>query len=609
MRARLRALRDGNGAEDGFSLVELLIAMMIITGVLVVLIAVQTSALVTTVHAKQRQQGTAVANEVMEELRALPWATILRGNDDAYSSAGPDPFAPGGVLKPAFDSAIDEGMIITSMDIANAPTGAQVPAAPPLYDLSGSNVTLVTDPAIPDTVFTARSYVSRESSMPTGVVNLTVIVTWTPRNTDVERHVLVRSSAYAPSGGCGEAAETPFLGACQAMLDADAGARSPTLTLAGFELDLSAAPGSPEAAPQASTVLPGSDVVMAQMSTSESAATMTSFQASIAGSRVTAAGSALTTDTGNAEQGRGQAVNSASSDVGAAGAAPPNPADVPANTGTTGSRLISGTEHSILLNPPSSLSGAARAKAGGSCRTGVPVDQPCSQGTVGSEAGMSASLTIPGATFPLITTTGASTRDAWTARFPTAASTSAAVGCTTIADAGCVSAGASRALASMTMASGGWSLPAGGSGPTQLVQLTGYADSVRTEHGVGKIAVPPAFSRSGSLQVWNGTTMATVNLSPAGSGTSVTIPQVVKTVGGRTVFAEGKVEVRPSATTRTGSDPACSTAPCGVTIEQPSVTVSLTYTIVQGTDAHVVVVGFDLGAIRASAKYQAAPDA
>jgi len=65
--------------DDGFSLVELVVAMAIISGVLLGLVTLQTKAMVTIAQAKERQQATAIANEVLEQLRALPWNSITKG--------------------------------------------------------------------------------------------------------------------------------------------------------------------------------------------------------------------------------------------------------------------------------------------------------------------------------------------------------------------------------------------------------------------------------------------------------------------------------------------------------------------------------------------------
>lgn len=597
---RLRATRD----DDGFTLVELIVAMFVIAGVLLVLMAVQVSALVTTVHGKQRQQGTAVANQVMEELRALPWSTLVRGVHTNFEAAGADPFVSGTTLVPDFDPSLDEPLVITAAVIADPAGPGQVPPAPPLYDASGSNLSVLSDPAVPDIEFKARSYVTRPDTIPENAVNLAVIVSWTPQNTDEERHVIVRSTAYSPTGGCGQGSTTPFLAACQAMMDADSSVQAASVTFTGYRIeDIT----DEQAVPVPSTLLPGTDYLRAQLSLASTSSTLTSFQAANMWSRITSGASNAATDTDTVESGGAVAANSASTDVGAAGAAPPNPPDVGAIPGDTSPRMITGDDFRLSLNPPPSVSGYARARAEGACLTGIPADQPCAQASVGSEPGASATLTLPDGNIQVFKQTGSATREAWTARFLTAPSSGGTVGCGSIHDAGCVSAGAGRSFGTFELGPGGWSRPDGGSGPAALVTLGSYQDSARVEHGVERGSVAPTLNRAGSLQFWDGSGMQTINLAP-GQSASVTIPAVEREVGDYTVTAHGSVNVFPATTDRTGTDPECRDQPCGVTAEVPSVNISVSYTITDGTDAHVLVMGFDLGGLRASAKYQAEPE-
>lgn len=584
-----RALDD----DSGFTLVELIVAMVIITTVLMVLMAVQTSALVTTLHAKQRQQGTAVANEVMEELRALPWATIQRGVHPAHATSTPggDPNDVGGILRPVHDASISETLVMTSPAI-------QATDVPPLSGAGGTNRVVRTDPAIPGVTFAARSYVSLTPSLASGVLTLTVIVTWKQPGTNLEKWVIARSAAYNPaSGGCGNTATQPFLGACQAMLDSDASAADVAMTVSAFD------PTNPSVP---LPLLPGGSVQIGIMNSAETSASLSSNQAATTSAGITTAGSAETSTTGvETKSGHVRFANIASSDVGASGAAPANPADVSATGGTASRTFVSSPAGTTMtLNPPTSLTGYARAKAGGLCQTGVPLGQPCSVGSISTEGNGTAQLALPGATVTIFGTTGAVTRNAWTSRFATLPSTAPALGCDTITGAGCVSSGASRAIASMELGTTSWS----GGNPGYLVRLTGYTDAVKVEHGVGKLAVAPTGSRGGTLTYWNGSSMATLGIGPS-VNTTVSLGSATRSITGGTLTAQGSITVRPFAVVRTGTDPLCKVDGCTVTEEMSSITAAITYTTVIGSVTRTVMVGVDLGAIRASARYKAAPDA
>src|SRR5665648_1192881 len=65
--------------DEGFTLVELIVAMFVIAIILTSLAMVQTRAMVTIAQAKERQQATALANQTLEQLRALPWDTLKKG--------------------------------------------------------------------------------------------------------------------------------------------------------------------------------------------------------------------------------------------------------------------------------------------------------------------------------------------------------------------------------------------------------------------------------------------------------------------------------------------------------------------------------------------------
>lgn len=589
------------GREDeGFSLMELIVAMMIITAVLFTLVAVQVSTLATTIHAKQRQQGTAVANEVMEELRAIPWATLQKGlHPNFAAAAGGDPHVSSGVLHPPADPSINETLVTTS---------TQVTTAPPLSGTGGTNLTVRNDPAVPGIDFFARSYVTKPDDLETGVLQLTVIVTWIEQGTEAERTTIVRSAAYNPrSGGCGDTTTQPFLGACQAMLDADAGAGGYSFSVTGLK------PSSdPETPPEVDMVVPGGSVSSGSYSAAEVSASVTSNQTATTVARVVSAGSGEVNALGIAEAGWLRVENRASTDVGAANAPPPNPADVAALGAFSGNRSFTSTPPglTVAIQPPGSLTGYARAKSAGGCLAGIPANQPCSLSETSSEGTSLSRLSLPGGSFDLLSTSGGSQRRAWTGRYSTLPGGNANVGCTgVIKDAGCVASGASRSFGTIELGTGAWQRMNNSAGPAQrLVQISGFSDAVRVEHGVDRGTVIPDVSRSGTLSYWNGSTMATLAL---GSNTeaSITLGEVKRTIGAYEIVASGNISVQRAATLRTGGDPVCKLEGCAVTAEMPSVTVSISYTITGPDEPHTVVTGFDLGGLRATAKYKAAPDA
>lgn len=72
-------LRGTRAAEDGFTLVEVVVAVTIIGGAMLTILAATTSGFAFQDMARQRQTATALANEVLEQMRALPYSEVSLG--------------------------------------------------------------------------------------------------------------------------------------------------------------------------------------------------------------------------------------------------------------------------------------------------------------------------------------------------------------------------------------------------------------------------------------------------------------------------------------------------------------------------------------------------
>lgn len=71
--------RSGDGIEQGFSLIEVMVAMLVLVIVMFSLTYVMVNSLADTAYARQRSEATNLANQTIEEIRALPWTTIEQG--------------------------------------------------------------------------------------------------------------------------------------------------------------------------------------------------------------------------------------------------------------------------------------------------------------------------------------------------------------------------------------------------------------------------------------------------------------------------------------------------------------------------------------------------
>lgn len=584
-------------ADDGFTLIELIVAMFVIAVVLLALVFVQTSALVTTAQSRQRTQATAVGNQVMEELRALPWLTLEKGTHANFVTAsGGDPNIVAGKFRPVNDPSITETIISSS---------AQALDALPLSGRNGTNLSVDVDVAVSSREFISRVYVTKAADTPDGVLTLTVITSWVNSGSGKPGSIMLRSEAYAPQGGCGDAANQPFLGACQAVFSGNGGTTGPTTTITG------AVPG--EVAPGGGSgsglpILPGSPVYAATMAGGQAGIGITSQQSAAVDSAITFAGARLLGEDADVNfglSGQSKISNAASNDVGAAGAAPANPSDV-TSVGSASTLRDERGAFGILLSAGSGVTGAAKASTVASCATGIPLAAPCGAATLTGGSASSATFTADGTPFTLFSLPGGGSHKTFGARFTSTAG-SADVGCTTLTGAGCVSAGASRTVGFASFAAGPWAE----SGPQSgLVMISGLSDSVRVERGTSQRTVDAVQARSGSISIWNG---SSYTIQPVSSTTSTTLTSAPVTWAdaGMTVEATAVVTVTPGMSIASNIDPAACTAEgCVIDADAGTVTVAVTYTVTDaaGTSS-AFVASTSMGTSRANAAYKAAPDA
>lgn len=74
-----RGRRFRGGKEEGFSLLEVMIAMLVLVTAIFSLTYVLVNSLADTAYARQRVTATNLANQTLEEVRALPWSVIEGG--------------------------------------------------------------------------------------------------------------------------------------------------------------------------------------------------------------------------------------------------------------------------------------------------------------------------------------------------------------------------------------------------------------------------------------------------------------------------------------------------------------------------------------------------
>lgn len=582
--------------DGGFTLVEVLVAMAVISSVLLGLVFVQMGALKTTTLAKQRQQATGLANRAMETIRALPFAELGNGmNASDISPAQDANLTPSGRFKPLYDGSIDEELVVSNA----------APVAPLRPHVEEGALTTVGSLA-----YKVSTYVTKAGAdIAKDGVWLTVVVDWSSFVSNGSKTVAVRSRAYAPTG-CSAATVRAYSGPCQTFLYGQAGSTATSLQVGG------AIEGDP--------VLTGNPATTGAVSLA-SVSALSQAEQTISGSATAATSGTVVVDaTGPTNKGAVSAASSTSTD----------PATGPTTTGPASAtqvfeaQSIDGSYGSLVFAPGSSDSTTVTSVPASSSSSGC-ADTAGDQ-TATSQICSSAAASPGGAASVVLDLNASSGRDlppttiaavaapttavsGWAARY-----TSPGWGhCTSAAAAGCIAAASKRSLGVSTIGA----VPPTGAGPGDfapagynwfLARISGLADSSSAESGAS--AGAPAATRSGgSLELWNGGGYSTVDLtSPAASGTyplpEATTGYAVLGLAGVEISVSGTLTVTAPSTIPEGMAP-CDVEACSWTASSGSVVADIRYVVRSAADG--VVVEFDLrvdlGASLTKTTYRAVP--
>ena len=212
-----RALRR----EEGFTIIETMVALGVILASVVALAYVTTAGFNSIGYARQRQTATGLANQAMEQVRGLPFDTLKKGLNNADLIAMTD-------------------TNITKVGTEYFYAGEQIPR--------GDNATVV--PLVPHTqtlndatatAFKVRTYVTYYQNKPTtNTFRVTVLVTWTANVKSRASQVQTASIFYSGSG-CLSTQTHPFAAPCQPYFFTSAANSSGLMaisgTMAGTSLD------------------------------------------------------------------------------------------------------------------------------------------------------------------------------------------------------------------------------------------------------------------------------------------------------------------------------------------------------------------------------------
>jgi len=586
--------------------------MVIIGIVMVSLITVQVRTLQTNATSGARITATALANEAMEQFRALPWNVLRKGMASNYLTAsGGDLLISGGYLTV-------QG---TTLAVTVAPAGASdqnltVPRVP-LFDATGSNARKVTDPEGNGNTYVVKGYVTANSEGVTGAIGLAVVVERRRGTTGVLNRTVVLSTAYAPGGGCGNLDVAPFLTSCQPTYRASSNAASVNALLGSYTYDTATGTTGGQ-----TSVVPGSTSSALSASSAQAQASVDSAQSSVTSGSVVYPLSSISPmlASGTATLVGGGSLLAQASNNTVDANAPAAHGGFTSGTGTPSFTSVSGTA-TVSVRGDDGRSGTVTASTTTSCATPsgsfVPAGQPCAASSTSasgvSTLGASWSYTNALGTQTLnlvaMAPSAAGKSGAWVGRYVQGGSVgiAGATGCSALTGAGCVSAGANSYLPTVTIgkfASGGWDSGAASNG---LVTISGYRDSVLVQRGGSQQTTPGTYVRRATISYWNGFSYSTIAVGDA-TATSASTGAVTWTALDMTISAQATVSVSAPSTRDSGSD--CTVDRCRIQVDTGLISVTVRVTVEPLTgDAYVLEGVALLNGANALAQYTEPADA
>lgn len=600
--------RGAQRPDSGFTMIELILAMVIVSIVMMAMLGLYVGSLETTVVAKQRQSASAIATQNLERLRALPYDVIRAGlatsdltGDPSISSTSPAPRLQ--------MNGIDE-VLVTST------TQNKQPLFPHRRVETVDGV-----------AYTVAVYVT-QGTTPTPTYQLTSVVSWAQAGNGADKQVVQRSTAFS-AAGCLSLANRPFSGPCQASFSALSGVTAGSISVTNDS--------------DSTAVIPGTNGSLLALDLAGLSTNSAVEQTVTVSATSRAMGARSRTTTGETKSGGNTWSSNADTDPSSANNTLTLNGSVVTAAPAASALSVTGTAGTFTAVPSAALQAVANSATAGttaSCTsvsgTSMNSEQPCATASI-RHAATPASLTFA-ATAPSFLTGGLGAMNLASVDTTSTGSRSVAgrlVGslggyCPGTVGDGCAYAETARTLGTVSL--GGLPptsrttdrLPTGLTSGQPLVEVTGFTESARTESGSG--ARVPQFSRAGTLRYYNGAAYTTVNLStvPA-AGDEYVLPEAVATYSDTagtapyvTVTARAVVRVGAVTTSQSPLPPlpcnatsgacrASSTSSAALSGQVQYVLRSFATATDTGTELTRFVVVSDLGTVNATSYYQAAP--
>jgi type II secretory pathway pseudopilin PulG len=594
--------RTRGGADEGFTLIELTVAMVVTMLVMSSLIIVFLGSIRGVALAKQRQAATALATSTMEQFRALDYGTLSAGlycsdlvGDTNITIVGTCGAAGATVTLAVPGTSISETVKVQT----GTPSGTVGPVYPHIATKAVENVN-----------FKTKAYVTVSPTTP-AAFNLTVLVSWSSNVSKGTKTVTQRSTEFSPSR-CLSSATHPYSGACQAAFNGDAGFSSAVISVTNTSGDGQDIPGFGGSSVQLALGALSSTLGVEQISKLTGKAQTTSATA-VTDSGATSTGGvsgavAADSDPSSATNGTSTATVSQSS---------VSTVSISGGAGVLGAVPASGGSGSLDARVSSTTSSCLDAAGVGILAT----NRPCTWGSRQSAGtGGSVTLQLPNGA-PNFTIASASPAAAPSRSTVAVIPGSGGTACPTASGAGCITAQSSRSMG--VYALGGLPTPkTGDTAPPAnwngaLINLSGVVENAYAESGIG--ARTPKFTRSaGTLTYYDqpSASYKTVDMTALAADTAYTVAPVTATFnqGGHVEAFSVSASFTLGASTAsasTAADPACKTTACTASAT-PSSTLRATvvYSIsMDGIPTTSFAVSVDLGNCVARTSYTAAFDA
>ena len=591
-----------NSTDEGFTLVELSVAMFVTLLVVAALAAAFLSSIKGIALAKQRQAATGLATATMEQFRAIDYATLSSGmtcsdvsSDSRITLSGGCTAGVTGTFAPGF-GGISEPVVLQTSG----------PTAAPLNPHKSTK-------AIENVTYTIASYVT-SPTVASQSFNVTVIVSWSSSVTRVTKQIVQRSVAFSPSR-CLSSATHPYAGACQAEFNGDAGLSKAGMTVVNADDGVSPIPGF--------GTLTKLDLDWANLSSTMNAEQITTLTGLAGATGVTMTSAGIPTATGNVS-----ATTSADSDPASASG---GISTATLSQGSTSTLYAFGTGGTLGMNPTTTDSGSLDARTSstvGSCLDAsnaalVATGLPCAWGST-QPSGSASQLTLnlpnsaPNWTLASYGPSSSAARST-VARIGTSGGTA----CPTTTTPGCITSQASRALGTVTLgglptAQAGDTAPTGWGG--SMISVSGLTESAYAEAGPGHRN--PTFTRSAGTVSYYDASTGTIKTVPSFTTRTSDFTADLGTATGTYFKGSHTTVVKLSGTLTAGSvtptapsisipDATCKSSSCAYSATTPSaLTATLVYDIsIDGAQVTRFAVKIDLGALVARASYKAAFDA